>query len=66
VPQGSVLGPTLFFLYINDITDIVAGLDVKLKLFADDDKLYSAFSIDLSVISKSLVKTSLSGLSCGS
>jgi len=49
VPQGSVLGPTLFLLYINDITDIVAGLDVKLKLFADDAKLYSAFSIDSSV-----------------
>ena len=49
MPQGSVLGPTLFLLYINDITDIVAGLDVKLKLFADDAKLYSAFSIDSSV-----------------
>ena len=49
MPRGSVLGPTLFLLYINDITDIVAGLDVKLKLFADDAKLYSAFSIDSSV-----------------
>jgi len=28
---------------------IVAGLDVKLKLFADDAKLYRAFSIDSSV-----------------
>jgi len=37
VPQGSVLGPTLFLLYINDITD---GLESPIKLFADDSILY--------------------------
>ena len=45
VPQGSVLGPLLFLLHINDITDIAVGLDVNLKLFADDAKLYSSFAI---------------------
>jgi len=39
VPQSSVLGLLLFLFYINDITDIAAGLDVNLKLFADDAKL---------------------------
>nr|CAI5817739.1 unnamed protein product [Callosobruchus analis] len=33
VPQGSILGPMLFILFINDITD---NLDFNLYLFADD------------------------------
>jgi hypothetical protein len=48
VPQGSVLGPTLFLLFINDITDIFPGLNINFKLFADDVKLYSSFQYDCS------------------
>jgi len=44
VPQGSVLGPTLFVLYINDIVECVSALPVKIKLFADDVKLYCGIS----------------------
>ena len=36
VPQGSVLGPMLFLLYINDITDNLSNLA---RLFADDTSL---------------------------
>ena len=39
VPQGSVLGPILFLLYINDVDDCLVG-KCCLKLFADDCKFY--------------------------
>ena len=43
VPQGSVLGPTLFLLFINDLSSVVNNLECTIKLFADDLKLYSSY-----------------------
>ena len=37
VPQGSVLGPTLFILYINELPSLVSSSRI---MFADDTKLY--------------------------
>lgn len=46
VPQGSVLGPLLFNIFINDIADHL-GNNVQCLLYADDLKLYSRItSID--------------------
>jgi hypothetical protein len=39
VPQGSVLSPTLFNMYVNDTPQAIG---VHLALFADDTCLYAA------------------------
>ena len=38
VPQGSILGPLFFLVYINDLPDDIIS---KIKIFADDSSLFS-------------------------
>ena len=43
VPQGSLLGPVLFILYIKMLQKIAAKYGLSVQLYADDSQLYMSF-----------------------
>ena len=51
VPQGSILGPLLFIIFFNDITDVIEG--ARVVKYADDTVIYVADK-DMNVIKTKL------------
>ena len=53
VPQGSVLGPLLFLVYINDLTK---GISSNIKLFADDASLFTRVNNNVNATQERLMR----------
>ena len=62
VPQGSVLGPVLFSIYISPIGQIVSGHGISHQQYADDTQLYISLSKSNPAIGISQLETCLSSL----
>ena len=56
VIQGSIIGPLMFLCFINELIELLDKIGIKIKVFADDVKLYARIvsSIDVALLQKAI------------
>ena len=64
VPQGSVLGPVLFTLYMQPLADVVAKHGINHHIYADDTQLYASTSPSNILSLKSALEACLTDVKC--
>ena len=62
VPQGSLLGPLLFILYIKELDKIAAEYGLQIHVYADDTQLYISFNQQSYLLTKLKIEECLDAI----
>ena len=60
LPQGSILGPLLFLIYVNNLPTSISSPSVDISMFADDTKCFSVVACVLKTEASNVEKWALS------